>query len=513
MAVWYRVGTVSVTNDSPTVTGNGTVFTSVVREGDMFTVDENIFYEIAAVVSDTQLTLTKNYAQTTQSNVSYAIVPLSPRRFLASDLGTRVDNLIVRYRDKLDAVIVTADEINALDNVTSNVQTQLNSKVTGPASAVDGNLPVFDGTTGKVIKDTGLTPTIIVKDARREAVEAASGGAMTVLYDDLNNPSYMFRLTPFNLEDIDPVYGTGVHPAFYVNGVLKKEIFIGAFQSKVISSRACSLPGADPTTNVNFDTAKTYCTSKGAGWHLMTNWEWAAVALWCLKNGFQPRGNTNYGRSYEATYETGTRIDGLAPGTTSGTGRTLTGSGPASWRHNNTFTGIADLIGNISEWTDGLKLVDGKIYMPSDNNFNLAEANWPDTGVRFDSTATGDENSSGDIGDPVISNEITKYAGPVGNNGEYGYLQLANWKDLTKKSGYNIPASMLQAAIAPITLSDGTYSQNPKGALYIRNYGERFPLRGGSWVTGANAGLFALILYSARSYVTSTLGFRPAFVG
>ena len=156
MAVWYRVGTVSVTQGSPTVTGNGTVFTSVVREGDMFTVDENIFYEIAAVVSDTQLTLTKNYAQASASNVSYAIVPLSPRRFLASDLGTRVDDLIVRYRNKLDAVIVTADEINALDNVTSNVQTQLNSKVKGPASAVDGNLPVFDGATGKIIKDAGI---------------------------------------------------------------------------------------------------------------------------------------------------------------------------------------------------------------------------------------------------------------------------------------------------------------------------------------------------------------------
>ena len=190
MAVWYRVGTVSVTQGSPTVTGNGTVFTSVVREGDMFTVDENIFYEIAAVVSDTQLTLTKNYAQASASNVSYAIVPLSPRRFLASDLGTRVDNLIVRYRDKFDAVIVTADEINALDNVTSNVQTQLNSKVTGPASAVDGNLPVFDGATGKIIKDAGialnpLTSSVTLKVGSGEqfpTINAALGYAVKKYY-------------------------------------------------------------------------------------------------------------------------------------------------------------------------------------------------------------------------------------------------------------------------------------------------------------------------------------------
>ena len=206
-------------------------------------------------------------------------------------------------------------------------------------------------------------------------------------------------------------------------------------------------------------------------------------------------------------------MDNVAPGTTSGTGRTLTGSGPASWRHNNTFTGIADLVGNVSEWVDGLKLVDGKILMPADNNFNLAETSWPDTGVRFDSTATGDESSSGDIGDPVISNEITKYAGPVGDNGNYGYLSIANWKDLIKKVDYNIPASMLQAAIAPITLSDGTYSQDPKGYLYIRNYGERIPLRGGDWNAGAIAGLFYLNLYIARSYAFSNIGFRPAFVG
>jgi len=72
---------------------------------------------------------------------------------------------------------------------------------------------------------------------------------------------------------------------------------------------------------------------------------------------------------------------------------------------------------------------------------------------------------------------------------------------------------MLQAAIAPITLSDGTYSQNPKGALYIRNYGERFPLRGGSWALGATAGLFCLRLSHARSYTAGSVGFRPAFVG
>lgn len=37
-------------------------------------------------------------------------------------------------------------------------QTNINGAVTGPASAVSGNFPVFDGTTGKVIKDSGVSP-------------------------------------------------------------------------------------------------------------------------------------------------------------------------------------------------------------------------------------------------------------------------------------------------------------------------------------------------------------------
>ncbi len=358
--------------------------------------------------------------------------------------------------------------------------------------------------------------TIFIKDPLRASVETASDETMTVMYDDLGQPSYMVRIPAFNLQDIDPIYGSGVHPAFLVNGVPKSEIWIGAYQAKVINGRACSLPDMDPTVNINFDDTKAACTAKGAGWHLMTNWEWAAVALWCLKNGFQPRGNTYHGRSHETDYtcETGSRVDKRTPGTNSGTGRTLTGSGPVSWRHNNTFNGISDLVGNVSEWIDGIKLVDGKIYMPVDNDYNLAEANWPDTGVRFDSTTAGDVTSHPiNIGNPVISDEITKHTGPVGNNGYYGYTYISKWKDLTKKAGYNIPVSMLQAAIAPIALNGGAYTQDPKGALYVRNYGERMCRRGGHWCVATLAGLFYMLLIYPRTSLCAGIGFRIAFVG
>jgi hypothetical protein len=358
-------------------------------------------------------------------------------------------------------------------------------------------------------------PTIFVKDTLRAAVEGGSGGQVTVLYDDKGYPSYMVRIPKFKLEDIDPLLGTGVHPAFVVGGVEKSELLVGAYQAKVYDGRACSVAGVDPTTSVTYDQARAYCSGKGPGFHLMTNWEWAAVALRCLKDKFQPRGNTAYGKSHEAPSETGTRVDGGTPGATTGTPRTRTGSGPASWRHDGFPSGIDGLVGNVAEIVDGFKLTKGQIRMPADNDYSLADSAWPDTGFRFDSTATGDANSAAsDIGDPILSDVVTKFAGPDLDDGAYAYTYIAAWKDLAQKSGITIPSSLVAAAIAPITALGGAYAEGavPKGALYVRNYGERVLYRGGNWIFGALAGLFCLYCLDSRANASGSLGFRPAFL-
>ena len=51
----------------------------------------------------------------------------------------------------------------------------------------------------------------------------------------------------------------------------------------------------------------------------------------------------------------------------------------------------------------------------------------------------------------------------------------------------------------------------PQGRIYMRNFGERLPCRGGSWYFGANDGLAALNLSSSRAFTNTDLGFRPAF--
>ena len=42
---------------------------------------------------------------------------------------------------------------------------------------------------------------------------------------------------------------------------------------------------------------------------------------------------------------------------------------------------------------------------------------------------------------------------------------------------------------------------------------KRFPLRGGNWNNGANAGLGFLSLSNSRAYSDNLLGFRPALFG
>lgn len=301
-------------------------------------------------------------------------------------------------------------------------------------------------------------------DSLRAQVEAATGGKVTVLYDDKGFPSYMHVIPKFRYEDLglDATFGTGVATAFIKGNTELPEIFIGQYQASVFDGRAVSLPGRDPHTSINYDAAKSACTAKGPGWHLMTMHEWAAIALWCHANGFIPRGNTNFGRAHDATHEVARRQDAGTPGVTEGAARTLTGSGPASWRHDGTLGGIADLVGNVWEWQDGMKMVDGRVFASSDNDYARAEADWQDTGIDLDSGGDFSTNT-------VVGNELT---------------------------------NRLLITEAGVAL---------QGRIYTTLTGERFPYRGGRWSSGRDAGIGALNLGYPRTDTDSSVGFRPAF--
>jgi hypothetical protein len=348
-------------------------------------------------------------------------------------------------------------------------------------------------------------------------VLAASGGKQTVKYNANGDPCFFTRIPRFNLEDIHTALGTGPHPAFIVNGVIKNEILIATYPAVIEKGCAISIPGQSPAVNIAFDAAKAACEANGPGFHLLTAWERAALALWCLKNGFQPRGNTANGKSHEAAWETGTPAPDIAA-------KTLGGSGPASWRHDGTMAGIADLVGNVYEWLDGLKTVDGRLYFPEDNNFMLPEAQWPASPIYLDATAgPGDRDGSADSGDIVINDRINHYTetpAPAGggDTGDFNYAYNTAWKETLVYATFSaLELSVRQAAarllIAPKLESAGNVLfPEAKGAFYSRNYGERLPIWGGNWSVGSDTGLAFLNLSVLRSDLYYYIGLRPAFI-
>lgn len=91
MSLWYRTGTINLTNGSTALTGTGTAWVANVSPGMMVVYDRQIIGEVAAVVSDTSIALATAYAGTTISAGDYAI----------ANLGAVRDGLISAVNDAL----------------------------------------------------------------------------------------------------------------------------------------------------------------------------------------------------------------------------------------------------------------------------------------------------------------------------------------------------------------------------------------------------------------------------
>jgi len=351
--------------------------------------------------------------------------------------------------------------------------------------------------------------TINVPDQLRRQVEASSNGRNTVLYTAAGQPCFMYVLRHSDMAAVNSDLGISRHPAFIVDGVNKDELLIGQYLGSSRNGELISVPGADPVAEITNDAAISLVRNNGAGWHLATSVEFAALALWCHKNGLMPRGNNDEGRDHSVTMEFGVKTDGSVPGTDTTIGRTLTGSGPTSWRHDNTPFGITDLNGNVWEWTPGVRTNGGEINIIADNDAALTAT---DLGAGSASWMAID-GETGDLVSPGHANAV-KYAAANSGTADYTLYRASgdSFEGMANSTGANPVGAAALAKLKALGLYPIAGSGLGGDGFYLNTSGERVSLRGGSWITGSLAGVFALALSLERSGSYTSVGARPAFV-
>jgi sulfatase modifying factor 1 len=353
--------------------------------------------------------------------------------------------------------------------------------------------------------------SINIPDTLRKSVESASGGKNTVLYTAKGQPCYMHILQHTDMAVANAALGIARHPAHIVGGVNKPEVFIGMYPGFSSNGEMVSQPGLNPINSITFDASVSLARANGAGWHVMSNAEWAAVALYCYYNGFQPRGNTQSGRSSDLTTERGVDdVTGrLALPTGTATTRTRGGSGPVSWRHDNTPFGIADLNGNINEWQTGLRTNNGEINIIENNDSALITTDFGASSVEWKAI----DGTDGSLVAPGSANTV-KYASANSGTADYTLYRTSGqtFQGMVNSTGAN-PVSAAALDVLKTYCAFPIFSSGlGDDGFFLNTAGEMVALRGGNWLNGADAGVFLLNLLYARSTSASDFGARPAFV-
>lgn len=349
-----------------------------------------------------------------------------------------------------------------------------------------------------------------------------------IIYDDAGLPSVMVKIPIIYYCDVGIGDGLGEYeqctplPAFTIKVDNKyKEIgyiYISKYQNIVKDGKAYSLPYQQPTIGLSYDEAKAACAAKGKGWHLMTNAEWAAVALWCRQNNCLPLGNTSWmgaplAANFNAGYNRAFKDDEMncgAPAPTYYTDSngifgdvcwrttTLTGSGPNKWFHNYNQSGITDLCGNVWEWVSGIRVKDThniQIIPRNDAALNVDES---DTSTAWREIERIVEDCGGYYSDTLVE---------PGADNTYQFITTLNktstaagtkFKEITNVANdYAIPPIIPGLALAPtVSLASkyptdcvflgGAADQAAGGNLYQRI------VRGGDYTSDyGNTGIFS----------------------
>ncbi|EJG1803539.1 hypothetical protein BS057_RS10165 [Vibrio parahaemolyticus] len=462
---WITLTSVTATNGQKTVEVNSGS-TANIKVGDALKIGAFDIYEIEGVFAN-QLSLREPWGNATQTAAKAVVVPTF------GDFNAAVTAM----RDLADVAIGNLTAIEDWGTKAGEVTFTGKDGATYTARTLqqmDDDVAAIERQALEVARTGAL-----------EALVAISGGKWVLVTDDFGNAQCVRRVPIHTFEDLN-ISGcpfTGPLDCFIrQDGSYRPYVDVAVYQASSKGGKATSQADKDPWAFISADTARARCVELNANSMMMSQEIWAMLCWNMISQGFQPRGNTEYGRSHSNKNEFGRRADGRVPDDRNGYARTLTGSGPESWRHDGTIFGVADMVGNVWEWVDGMKMVSGQFIVAEYTG--QPEAEWLATGVYISETG-----------------QFTSVAPSTLNSGS----QV--WGSMPKASGYAGNERLQRLMIEPIACTSVL-----SGRFYWNLDGERFPIRGGNWGGASIAGPAALNCNSPRSSTGSDIGFRSAFV-
>jgi hypothetical protein len=370
-----------------------------------------------------------------------------------------------------------------------------------------------------------------------QEIKELTEGKNELIFDKLGRPNVMvnFKVNETarnsflsnNGVDYAPSEGNlGVHPAFVQSGK-----FQGFRLGKYMAARhnnhnfPTSLRGMSPAHNITHDgctglinSANAGAFSNGKALHLETAPEVGYLSLLSRAKGFCCKGNSYFGTDQSSKNGTGIPCDDhiYVSGEESRVGKTLTGSGPASWNLDGTCLSPADLRGNAYEWKAGIRYYEGFIQVLDGNkaaiegvDLSASSTEWKYVLANGTLSTTNDGTALGWSYSDVIGAskpfELAQGSEIVRQANEAEGYGGNNFSTLTAKAGIVVPGILKELLVMPVGSND------PTGYSYMRNalLMERGLYFGGYCHDGAsNTGFGRCNGHNSRGYSNWNIGFR-----